>query len=214
MRKLHHRFFIFLSCMALMGSCIQYRNIQKTKPDTACLLALKPDFSHSIYQTNVDVFGHHISGLLLFKKLPDSSTRIVFTNQVGFTYFDFGFSAEGAFKVYQITPQMNKEGLIRTLRGDFEILLFKQMDSLSYGFVFNQNMYYAFPQQKGIHYYITDSHCQHLLGVQRSSGSKSVMDAQFFGMEPKTGPDSIYITHHVHVTFNISLKKISPLVSE
>src|SRR5579862_4916289 len=96
------RFLIFLSLTSLNLSCNQYRNMQKIQSDESCFLKFKPDLHHVIYKTSVDVIGKHISGLLVIKRMPDSSTRIVFTNEMGFSFFDFDFLPDSGFKVYQI----------------------------------------------------------------------------------------------------------------
>ena len=81
-----------------------------------CLQKFKPVIERALYNTSVDVTGKHISGLLLIKTMPDSSIRIVFSNEMGFSFFDFGFFTGNGFKVYHIIPQMNKKAVIKTLR--------------------------------------------------------------------------------------------------
>src|ERR1700722_15996567 len=93
-------FLIFLSLTCLDLSCNQFRHMQKIPSDESCIQKLKPEFNHVVYKTSVDVIGKHISGLLVVKRLPDSSTRVVFTNEMGFSYFDFGFPPDSGFKVY------------------------------------------------------------------------------------------------------------------
>ncbi|HQY12763.1 MAG TPA: hypothetical protein PK133_11145, partial [Ferruginibacter sp.] len=77
----------------------------------------------TLYSTTVDVSGNHLSGLLLVKKMPDSSTRMVFSSEMGLSFFDFEFSADGNFKVYSIIKKMNRKAVIKTLRHDFELVL-------------------------------------------------------------------------------------------
>ena len=105
--------------------------MQKIQSDNSCIEKFKPNFNRAIYKASVDVVGKYISGLLVIKKMPDSSTRIVFTNEFGFTFFDFGFEADSGFRGYQIAPAMNKKPLIITLRKDFELIMFRNMDSVA-----------------------------------------------------------------------------------
>ena len=60
--------------------------------DAAALRALQPKFSTTLYRTQIDVVGKHLSGLLFFKKQPDESFRVVFTNEMGLNFFDFRFA--------------------------------------------------------------------------------------------------------------------------
>ncbi len=209
MRPSTTRFLIFLSLACLNLSCNQYRHMQKIPSDETCIQKLKPDFHHIVYKTSVDVIGKHISGLLVVKRMPDNSTRVVFTNEMGFSYFDFGFPPDSGFKVYSIIPQMNKEALIRTLRKDFEILLFRNMDSGKYYALKDSGLiYHAFPQSEGVNYYITDSSCMQLVKMQRASTKKPVMEAVIFGNSPDIAPDSISIRHFNISHFSITLKQI------
>ena len=81
--------------------------------------------------------------------MPDSSTRIVFTNEMGFSFFDFGFPQDSGFMVYHIVPQMNKPALIKTLRKDFELIMFRNMDrNTSYDLIDSSVIYHAFPAGK------------------------------------------------------------------
>jgi hypothetical protein len=206
------RFLLFLSLAILSFSCNQYRHMQKIPSDESCIQKFNPDLNHVIYKTSVDVIGKHISGLLVIKLMKDSSTRVVFINEMGYSFFDFSFPPDSSgFKVYQINPQMNKEGLIRTLRKDFELLMFRNMDKGKYYALMDSGLlYHAFPQINGVNYYITDSNCHYLIKMQRASSKKPVMEAYIFGGAKGISPDSISIRHFNISHFSITLKKILP----
>lgn len=215
MHKSTSRFLIFLSLANLSFSCNQYRHMQKISSDETCIQKLKPDFHHVVYKTSVDVIGKHISGLLVIKRMPDNSTRVVFTNEMGFSYFDFGFPSDSGFIVYFIMPQMNKEALVRTLRKDFELLLFRNMNnSKSFELRDDGLIYHAYPQTEGVNYYITDSNCQQLVKMQRASTKKPVMEAVIFGDSRDISPDSISILHFNISHFSITLKQIPAPVAQ
>jgi hypothetical protein len=203
-------FLIFLSLACLGLSCNQYQHMQKIPSDETCIQKLKPDFHHVVYKTSVDVIGKHISGLLVVKHLPDGSTRVVFTNEMGFSFFDFGFPADSGFKVYFIIPQMDKDALVRTLRKDFELLLFRNMNNnKSYALKDSGLIYHAYLQTEGVNYYITDSNCRQLVKMQRASTKKPVMEAVIFGDSRTASPDSISIRHFNISHFSITLKQIT-----
>jgi hypothetical protein len=196
-----------------MVSCSQYRHMQRIEPEANCMIKFKPDFSYVEYKTSVDVVGKHISGLLLMKQMQDSSTRIVFTNEMGFGFFDFGFPKDSGFALYHIVPQMNKPALIKTLRKDFELILFRNIhDSKPFSLRDSGLIYHGFPQSKGINYYITDSACNQLIKMQRASNKKPIMEVVFYNSLNGNAPDSISI-RHLNFNFSISLKKISPLAN-
>ena len=146
--------------------------------------------------------------------MPDSSTRIVFSNGTGFTFFDFGFMQDNGFTVYQVTPAMNKKALIKTLRKDFELLLFRNMDNTRYYALADSSLvYHAYPQSKGINYYITDANCLQLVKMQRASNKKPIMEAFMAGAGSNNPPNSIFI-RHLNFNFSIALKKISGLAPQ
>lgn len=214
MRRFPIRYLIFLSGTILILSCNHYRHLQKTGPGGFCVQKFKPDFHSAMYKTSVDVTGKHFSGLLLIKNMPDSSTHIVFTNEMGFSFFEFGFLPDNGFRVYQVTPKMNKKALIRTLRKDFELILFRNMDSTrSYSLTDSQLVYHAYPQTKGVNYYITNIPCSHLVKMQRASDKKPVVEAMFEENNPGLPPDSIFIKH-LNFNFSITLIKIPKLAPQ
>jgi hypothetical protein len=212
MPLLQMRYLLLSSCLFFLLACSSvYRKMEKAQAEPLCLLKFKPQFTKALYNTKVDVMGKHLSGLLLLKAMPDSSTRLVFSNEMGFKYFDFEFSAAGVFKVYYILPQMDKKAVLTTLRKDFELLLMQHLDAAK-EFTLKKDglFYYGFPQTKGNNYYITDNACLYLVRLERASRKKAVVVAI---MENYTDgmPDTIGITHHIpHINsdFTIGLKKL------
>ena len=214
MQKFLIRFFLFLNSVIVISSCNQYRHMQKIQSDESCIQKFKPDFKQVVYRTSADVVGKHLSGLLVFKFMPDSSTRVVFSNEMGFSLFDFGFGPGNEFMVYQILPQMDKKSVIKTLRKDFELILFRNMDHSKYFTLKDSSLlYHAFPQTQGINYYITDTNCRQLVKMQRASNKKPVMEAYEIGELQGNSPDSIQI-RHLNFSLTISLKKITQLASQ
>jgi hypothetical protein len=88
------------------------------------------------------------------------------------------------------------------------------MDSSKYYALADSNLvYHAFPQTKGVNYYITDAQCRQLVKMQRASNKKPVMEAVIYRITPGNSHDSISISH-LNFNFSISLKKISTLASQ
>jgi hypothetical protein len=188
-------------------SCIApYKKMQKTAGDVNCEQQFKPLFTTALYNTQVNVVGKHLSGLLIIKTMPDSSTRIVFSNEAGFKFFDFGFYA-GDFKVYYIYEQMNKKGVIKTLRKDFQLILMNKLKNTNaYILKSGSYNYYTFPDGKDHYYYITDSACKNIIRMERGNSRKSVMTAIAQNFNEGI-PDTIGITH-TNFNFEIGLKRI------
>ena len=201
------RCLLLISCLIGLYSCFApYKKLQKTKGDMSCVQQFKPVFKTALYNTQVNVVGKHLSGLLIIKTMPDSSTRIVFSNEAGFKFFDFGFTSND-FKVYYVYKEMNKKAVIKTLRKDFQLVLMNRLANAgTYVLKKDSLNYYTFPDGKDHYYYITDSVCKRLLRMERGNESKPVMTA--IAEDFKEGmPDTIGITH-TNFNFEIGLKRI------
>jgi len=202
------RYLLSGSCLFFFISCTPvYRQMQAAAGHISGLAKFKPAFSVTLYHAQVDVVGNHLGGLLLIKKMQDSSTRMVFSNEVGFKFFDFEFSPGGNFKVYSIVKQMNKKAVLKTLRKDFELILMDNLDSAALSVRTSNGLkYYVFPQAKGYNYYITDSTGDKLVRMERASKRKTVVEAIM--SDYKNGiPDTIGISHKTF-NFTIGLKRI------
>ncbi len=195
------------SLLYLLACSPAYRQMQPATGDVSTLQKFKPAFGTALYRTRVDVVGNHLSGLLLIKKMPDSSLRLVFSNEMGFTFFDFEFATNGNFKVYSVVKQMNKKAVLKTLRKDFELILMQRLGNTTTAIRKNNaSIYYVFQQTKGYNYYITDSTGNTLVQMERVSKKKAVVEAI---MKDYTNgiPDTIGITHKTF-NFTIGLKRI------
>lgn len=203
------RFLLLSSCLLILASCSSvYKNLKPAEGNLREIKKFALDFTNVLYKTEVDVIGgHHLSGLLLIKTLPDKSVRMVFSNEMGFKFFDFEFKPDGGFKVYYIIKQMDKRPVIITLQKDFELVMMrKQNPSTGYLRKDDNYLYYVFPQEKGANYYVTNKAGTELIRMERSSNRKPVVQAVMGGIHDGV-PDTIGISHK-NFKFNIGLKRL------
>jgi hypothetical protein len=170
----------------------------------ACISKLAPDqFQTSWYHASVDVVGNHISGLLLVKNMPDSSQRVVFTNEVGMTFFDFGFSRNGDFQVFNIINQLDRRPVINSLRKDFELLLGLYFRNASYEVkTRDDEVFYGVRQKNETAYFITTKDCASLRRLELGSARKRKVTVHVTG-NGYPRPDKIELLHN---TFNMQIK--------
>lgn len=201
-------YLILSSCLVFALSCSPaYRQMQNTTADVSVLQKFKPAFTAALYNTTVDVVGNHLSGLLLIKKMPDSSTRMVFSNEMGVGFFDFEFRNDGGFKVYSIMKKLNKNSVIKTLRHDFELILMNNPGNSKTIVKTNEGLtYFIFPQTRGFNYYITNQTGTELVRMERASNKKTIVEAVMKNYVNGI-PDTIGISHKTF-EFNIGLKRI------
>ena len=206
------RYLLYISVFFFSACSSSYKALQQTEGEALCVQKFKPQFTTALYTTQVDVVGKHLSGLLIIKTMPDSSTRIVFSNEAGFKFFDFGFDGKD-FKVYYVFSQMDKKAVIKTLRKDFELVLMRHLDAEKpYVAKEEENVYHIFPDGKDIYYYVTGAGCSNLLRMERGSKRKKVVEA-FIQPGADNMPDSIGIKHH-NFNFDIQLKRLQKDVEQ
>ena len=208
MRLFRIPYLILSSSLLIMMSCSPvHQQMQTAAADVKVLQKFKPAFTVALYNTTVDVVGNHLSGLLLIKKMPDSSTRMVFSNEMGLGFFDFEFATDGNFKVYSIMKKLNKKSVIKTLQHDFELVLMNNLDNSKAVVKTNEGLtYFIFPQSKGYNYYITNQSGDELVRMERASNKKIIVEAVMKNYINGI-PDTIGISHKTF-EFNIGLKRI------
>jgi hypothetical protein len=192
--------------LSLANSCkSSYRHLQKSNADVHCIEQFAPKFSNTLYSAYVDVTKHHFSGLLFFKLMPDSSMRIVFTNEVGVKFFDFAFTKDQEFIKYYALKKLNKKVVINALKNDLRIVLLHPDYNKAKALQDSTYTYISFPDKSGHDYYLTD-HCNSLVRIEKSSKRKPVVVTQMLDYK-NCVPDSIDIQHK-NFKFTIALKRV------
>lgn len=205
MHKFRMRFLLFSSLFILLLGCASdYRSLQSSQPDQACFDRISPrQFNTSWYNASVEVMGKHLSGLLLVKNMPDSSYRVVFTSEAGITFFDFGFSNQGDFKVFNIIEQLNKKAVIQILRKDFELVLGLPFRAGDYSrFTDGEEIYFGVRQKNETAYFITNKDCASLHRLEWASARKRKVSVVLPGSNYPS-PEKIELSH---LTFNMQIK--------
>lgn len=192
-------------CFALLLSACHspYAALQPA-PDVSaeCVQRLRPAFTSKLYKTEVDIVGKHLGGLLVFKTMPDSSRRVVFTSETGPTLFDFEFN-RGAFRVLYCQKKLNRKAVLRTLRKDFELLLLENPGQPEPVLHDSTALYFPFRAGSETNYFRTDRACSRLLGMEKSGRRKKKVLIALSPVESGM-PDSIQIEHR-NVNFAIRL---------
>lgn len=197
-----------LAACCLLASCSSaYRSLQRTEGDADCIGKFRPQITETVlYSTQVDILQHHLSGLLLFKPMEDSSMRVVFASEMGLKFFDFAFGKDGSFTKHYLLPKMDKKAVVKTLRKDLEMVLMRQDPATAEVFTDGRYRYTAFPLKKGKVYYITSPDCTELVRAENGSRRKPVVEV--FLTHYRNGvPDSILVQHK-KIRFNISSQRV------
>lgn len=218
------RYFLFVSLLSGLAACKvpEYKHLHPAKAGISSLYpktaqAYQPKIDKALYTCLVEgrtPLGKHyrLSGLLFIKQLDQDVLRVVFQNQMGITYFDFGWDMKGDFQVYSIMPQMNKAALIKTLRKDFEMLLFRNIAEQYTGIStlpqYPERTYIRFERNKGFVYYMYNQQ-QQLQRIENADERKKVVIMKTNPTAIGDMPDSIHI-NHLKAHFTIQLTQLAP----
>lgn len=200
------RFSLLSICLIALGCSTVRPALQPADGEADCIKKFIPALNADWYTTSVDVVGKHLSGLLLFKKLEDQSQRIVFTNEAGVKFFDFGFDSVGIFTVHHALDKINKRAVVNSFRKDFELLLMNKVKRRTPDtFKDESNLRFAFNDGKETDYIITNSTCSDLIQLEKWGRKKTMTEIKIFGTGP--APDSIQI-QHFNFDMTIKMKRI------
>ncbi|MEG0927622.1 hypothetical protein [Chryseobacterium sp.] len=78
-----------------------------------------------VYKCQMDIYKNHVSGILIIKKLNETTHRVALTSDFGNKLIDFEIS-DNHFKLNYVLPDLDKKIVINFLKNDFQQLLKKQ----------------------------------------------------------------------------------------
>lgn len=200
--------------MACASACSNYyTGLTSIQVDTKCLSKIRPaGITRALYETSIDVFDKHISGILFIKTAEDKSKSIVFMNQSGLTLFHFEFDEYGKFSVRQIIEQLNKKAVVETLKKDFELLLaipFQgNLDSWRHG----DHIYFGTKTKSSFTYFSTTPECDSVFRSEIGSKRKRLVTMERSGSiaaQPETAS-----INHLTFPMTIKLKKLQKDVDQ
>lgn len=77
------------------------------------------------YNIQLDFMKHHMSGMLIVRRMPDNEIRIVASTYFGLSLFDFSLQ-DGKFNVNSCIEPMKKEKVLKLLEMDFKRLFLSE----------------------------------------------------------------------------------------
>jgi hypothetical protein len=80
-------------------------------------------FEKALYKGSLDISKHHLTGLFFLKRVSVNSVRIVFSNEMGMTFFDLELKGDD-FIVHSCFPSLERASLLKLLKNDFRLLMF------------------------------------------------------------------------------------------
>lgn len=203
---------ISIAILFLASCAAPYHNLHEVKEVKSTAFNYKPEFAREIYHCSVDgrfLFKKfHLSGILFFKQLDNGDTRVVFQNEMGLNFFDFGWDLNDSVKVYDVLPQLHRPAVIKLLEKDLDMFLMRGLDKASEKvFKKDNETLYRFSLINGYVYYILkDGKLSKIVNTGKHSTVTTINLED--KPSPHAMPGSVLFTHH-KAHFTIQLKKIT-----
>lgn len=194
--------FSALISLCVTTGCSTYKQLKPTT--STCQLNNTHRLPQGQYVMQIDIFNKHISGLLLTKEMPDGATRAVFTNEMGFKFFDFEFGKDSAHTVF-ILPRMDKELIVKTFQNDLGMVVAprKQGETLQGkdGSVLKSKL-----DDKDFLYHYVSTNCETLQRIERGGKTKRKVVATI--QTDAQGKPAKAEIKHKGFSFKIKLTKV------
>ena len=117
--------FLYSSFLLLIISCKTYQ-LTNAKPISNSEKEVENLYFSSnedyVYKCQMEVYGNDISGILIIKKISETTHRVVMTSDFGNKMIDFEIS-ENDFKLNYVLADLDKKMVINFLKNDFQELL-------------------------------------------------------------------------------------------
>jgi hypothetical protein len=168
------------------------------------------DTGHYLFNTKIDVFKNHFSGLMIVKPEPNESYRVVFITEVGLKIFDMGFLPDSQVNIHYMMDAMNRKKLIKILSNDISLVLMNGLKVRKPEMLAHTNPnHIVFRYRNGNRrndYLLSEDSKKPYLAKQTACFTNKVK-AELYG-NPVSGIDSVKIKHY-HLRLSIDLYRIN-----
>lgn len=155
-----------------------------------------------VYKCQIDIYKNHVSGILIIKKMNETTHRVALTSDFGNKLIDFEISDQD-FKVNYVIPDLDKKVVVNFLRNDFRQLL-KRQYPVNESFENDQSNIYLSKEDKKACYLFFNKENGLLNTIIYTKNNKEKID---FTFEAKKHifADSIHLQHK---DFKINIKLV------
>ena len=193
----------FINCLIIL-----FITINSLHAQSGMTGLFNPVDSVGLYQMNIDVETFHFSGLLLVKRLNDSTIRLVMNSEMGPKLLDMELYPS-RYKLHYAFPKVNHKRFLKTLYDDFGTLFQVRIRNKNLSVEHSQNGYsttYS-PGKKTQIIYTADS-LSNLFTSGRVMEGTSVSSKFLYVFEEGTSNISFMKLEHLPFTMIISLTRL------
>lgn len=153
-----------------------------------------------IYKCQMEIYGNNISGILIIKKISDTTHRVVMTSDFGNKMIDFEIS-ENDFKLNYVLEDLNKKMVLNFLKNDFQELL-RQKYNLTERFKNNESIIDISKTGKKTYYLFHKKETEILTQIVYTKNKKEKINFTFEAKKPNFA-ETIHLEHK---DFKIDIK--------
>lgn len=203
MRRFLIQSFLYSFILLLFASCKTYQ-LKNVKPISNKEKAVENLYFSSnadyVYKCQMDIYNNDVSGILIIKKISESTHRVVMTSDFGNKMIDFEIS-ENDFKLNYVLSDLDKKMVINFLKNDFQKLL-KRKFIIKESFENNDSNIYLSENKKNTYYFFFNKETNLLKKIIYTQNNKEKIDFSFEAKKP-TFAETIEIQHK---DFKINIK--------
>ncbi len=189
-------FLLFVSCKTYRLTDVKpVSNVEKTVENL--YFSSNEDY---VYKCQMDIYKNHVSGILILKKINETTHRVVLTSDFGNKLIDFEIS-DNNFKLNYVLPDLDKKIVINFLKNDFQQLL-KRQYPVSESFENDNSKIYLSKVDKKIYYLFFNKENDLLKQIIYTKNNKKKIDFTF-DAKKHIFADSIDLQHK---DFKINIK--------
>lgn len=153
-----------------------------------------------VYKCQMDIYNNHVSGILIIKKINQTTHRVAMTSDFGNKLIDFELS-DNDFKLNYVLPDLDKKIVINFLKNDFQELLRKNYP-VSERFENSNSIIDVSKIDKKIYYLFFDKKSDNLTQIIYTKNNREKIDFTFEAKKP-TFAETISLQHK---DFKINIK--------
>lgn len=189
-------FLLFVSCKTYkLADAKSVSNVEKTVENL--YFSSSEDY---VYKCQMDIYKNHVSGILILKKINETTHRVVLTSDFGNKLIDFEISDDD-FKLNYVLPDLDKKIVINFLKNDFQQLL-KREYPVTESFENENSKIYLSKVDKKIYYLFFNKENGLLKQIIYTKNNKEKIDFTF-DAKKHIFADSIDLQHK---DFKINIK--------
>ncbi|MPS74264.1 MAG: hypothetical protein E2590_14110 [Chryseobacterium sp.] len=216
MRRFLLQSFLYSLIFLLLASCKTYKleNVEplslsrNQKPSENLYFTSSQDY---VYKCQMEVYGNDISGILIIKKISETTHRIVMTSDFGNKMIDFEIGENDYFKLNYVLADLDKKMVINFLKNDFQELLRKNYP-VSERFENSESIIDISKIDEKIYYLFFDKKSDNLTQIIYTKNNREKIDFTF-DAKKTTFAETINLQHK-DFKINIKLNQITETEQE